>query len=63
LDLTRFFNRFSNIDMAYDVMDSETVSAGEDVTLHFTLEWDLGGISDVGPVDALGILKPKDDGL
>ncbi|KAF5201016.1 Dexh-box atp-dependent rna helicase dexh12, partial [Thalictrum thalictroides] len=62
LDITHFCNRFPNIDVAYNVMDSENIRAGEDVTLHVTLERYLEGISDVGPVDAPRYPKAKEEG-
>ncbi|PIA32529.1 hypothetical protein AQUCO_04400019v1 [Aquilegia coerulea] len=62
LDVARFCNRFPNIDMTYDVIDSENVMVGEDVTLHVTLERDLEGRSDVGPVDAPRYPKAKEEG-
>ena len=38
LDIARFCNRFPNIDLAYDILESDDVSAGENVTLQVTLE-------------------------
>ena len=38
LDIARFCNRFPNIDLAYDILQSDDVSARENVTLQVTLE-------------------------
>ncbi|KAF5190432.1 U5 small nuclear ribonucleoprotein helicase [Thalictrum thalictroides] len=62
LDVAHFCNRFPNIDMTNDVMDSENVMAGEDLTLHVTLEWDLEGRSEYQMWDLLipqGIPMPR----
>ncbi|KAK6913571.1 DEAD/DEAH box helicase domain [Dillenia turbinata] len=62
LDIARFCNRFPNIDMAYDVLESDNVRAGEDITLQVTLERDLEGRMEVGPVDAPRYPKAKEEG-
>lgn len=62
LDIARFCNRFPNIDMAYEVLDGENVAAGENITLQVTLERDLDGRTEVGPVDALRYPKAKEEG-
>ncbi|XP_057975610.1 DExH-box ATP-dependent RNA helicase DExH12 [Malania oleifera] len=62
LDIARFCNRFPNIDLAYDVLKSENVRAGELITLSVTLERDLVGRSEVGPVDAPRYPKAKEEG-
>ncbi|KAL2892261.1 DExH-box ATP-dependent RNA helicase DExH12 [Bienertia sinuspersici] len=62
LDIARFCNRFPNIDMSYEVVESDNIGAGEDVTLVVTLERDLEGRSEVGPVDALRYPKAKEEG-
>ncbi|KAF9624234.1 hypothetical protein IFM89_008969 [Coptis chinensis] len=62
LDIARFCNRFPNIDMMYDVIDSENIRAGDDVMLNVTLERDLEGRSEVGPVDAPRYPKAKEEG-
>uniref|UniRef100_A0A2P2L2Z5 RNA helicase n=1 Tax=Rhizophora mucronata TaxID=61149 RepID=A0A2P2L2Z5_RHIMU len=62
LDIVRFCNRYPNIDLSYEVMDGENVRAGEDITLQVTLERDLEGRTDVGPVDAPRYPKAKEEG-
>lgn len=62
LDIARFCNHFPNIDMAYEVADGENIRAGADVTLQVTLERDLEGRSDVGPVVAPRYPKAKEEG-
>ncbi|KAH9611678.1 hypothetical protein KSS87_017396 [Heliosperma pusillum] len=62
LDIARFCNRFPNIDMTYDVVDSEDIRANKYVTLDVTLERDLEGRTEVGPVDALRYPKAKEEG-
>ncbi|KAK8671368.1 hypothetical protein V6N13_037964 [Hibiscus sabdariffa] len=62
LDIAKFCNRFPNIDLSYEVIDVENVRAGEYVTLQVTLERDLEGKTEVGPVDAPRYPKAKDEG-
>ncbi|KAK9129134.1 hypothetical protein Sjap_009621 [Stephania japonica] len=62
LDIARFCNRFPNIDMAYEVVKSDEVRVGEDVSLQITLERDLEGRSEVGAVDAPRYPKTKEEG-
>ncbi|KAJ1698273.1 hypothetical protein LUZ63_006785 [Rhynchospora breviuscula] len=62
MDIVRFCNRYPNIDMAYEVLDGEDVGPGDNVTLQVTLERDLEGMSEVGPVDAQRFPKPKEEG-
>ncbi|PKA59387.1 DEAD-box ATP-dependent RNA helicase ISE2, chloroplastic [Apostasia shenzhenica] len=62
LDIARFCNRFPNIDLAFEVMDADDIVPGEDVTLQITLERDLEGRLEVGPVDAARYPKPKEEG-
>ncbi|KAF8377551.1 hypothetical protein HHK36_030933 [Tetracentron sinense] len=62
LDIARFCNRFPNIDMTYEVLESDDVRAGEDVSLQVTLERDLEGRSEVGSVDAPRYPKAKEEG-
>ncbi|MBA0780530.1 hypothetical protein Gotri_004622, partial [Gossypium trilobum] len=62
LDIAKFCNRFPNIDLSYEVIDSDNVRAGEYVTLQVTLERDLEGKTEVGPVDAPRYPKAKDEG-
>ncbi|XP_010537248.1 PREDICTED: DExH-box ATP-dependent RNA helicase DExH12 [Tarenaya hassleriana] len=62
LDIARFCNRFPNIDLTYEVVDSEGVTPGREVTLQVTLERDMEGRSEVGPVDAGRYPKTKEEG-
>ncbi|CAN4101060.1 unnamed protein product [Withania somnifera] len=62
LDIARFCNRFPNIDLTYDVLDSDNVSAGDDVSVQVTLERDLEGRTEVGPVFAPRYPKAKEEG-
>ncbi|KDP36726.1 hypothetical protein JCGZ_08017 [Jatropha curcas] len=62
LDIVRFCNRFPNIDMSYEVIDGEHVRVGEDITLQVTLERDMEGRTEVGPVDAPRYPKAKEEG-
>ncbi|XP_075646012.1 DExH-box ATP-dependent RNA helicase DExH12-like [Castanea sativa] len=62
LDIARFCNRFPNIDMTYEVLENDNVRAGEDITLQVTLERDLEGRMEVGPVDAPRYPKAKEEG-
>ncbi|KAE8717867.1 SNRNP200 protein [Hibiscus syriacus] len=62
LDIAKFCNRFPNIDLSYEVIESDSVRAGEYVTLQVTLERDLEGKTEVGPVDAPRYPKAKDEG-
>lgn len=62
LDIARFCNRFPNIDMSYEVLDSDSVRAGEEATVLVTLERDLEGRTEVGPVDAPRYPKAKEEG-
>jgi len=62
MEIARVCNRFPNIDLAHDVLDSDDISAGETVTLQVTLERELEGRQEVGPVDAPRFPKPKEEG-
>ncbi|KAL0361933.1 UNVERIFIED_CONTAM: DExH-box ATP-dependent RNA helicase DExH12 [Sesamum radiatum] len=62
MDIARFCNRFPNIDLTYEVLDSDNVKAGEDVSVHVSLERDLEGRTEVGPVDAPRYPKSKEEG-
>ncbi|KAF7817694.1 DExH-box ATP-dependent RNA helicase DExH12 [Senna tora] len=62
LDIARFCNRFPNIDLSYEVLESDFVRAGEDITVLVTLERDLEGKTEVGPVDAPRYPKAKEEG-
>jgi len=62
LDIARFCNRFPNIDMTYEVVDNGKVRAGRDMMLQVTLERDLEGRTEVGPVDAPRYPKSKEEG-
>ncbi|XP_076912670.1 DExH-box ATP-dependent RNA helicase DExH12-like [Bidens hawaiensis] len=62
MDIAKFCNRFPNIDLSYDVLDSENIIAGEDMTVVVTLERDLEGRTEVRPVDAPRYPKSKEEG-
>ncbi|KAG2697994.1 hypothetical protein I3760_07G130100 [Carya illinoinensis] len=62
LHIAQFCNRFPNIDMTYEVLDSDSVRAGREMTLLVTLERDMEGRTEVGPVDAPRYPKAKDEG-
>ncbi|CAH9084541.1 unnamed protein product [Cuscuta europaea] len=63
MDIARFCNRFPNIEMSYEVVDKDSVSAGgDDISVQVTLERDLEGRTDVGPVFAPRYPKTKDEG-
>ncbi|KAH7852113.1 hypothetical protein Vadar_020837 [Vaccinium darrowii] len=62
MDIARSCNHFPNSDLTYDVVDGDNVRAGEDVSLHVTLERDLGGNTEVGPVDSPRYPKTKGGG-
>ncbi|XWS57030.1 hypothetical protein CRYUN_Cryun09bG0136600 [Craigia yunnanensis] len=62
LDIAKFCNRFPNIDLSYEVIEGENVRAGEYVALQVTLERDLEGRTEVGPVDAPRYPKAKEEG-
>ncbi|KAJ0087179.1 hypothetical protein Patl1_09317 [Pistacia atlantica] len=61
-DIARFCNRFPNIDMSYEVQDGDNIRAGEEITLQVTLERDVEGRTEVGPVDAPRYPKAKEEG-
>ncbi|CAH8318639.1 unnamed protein product [Eruca vesicaria subsp. sativa] len=62
LDIARFCNRFPNIDLTYEVVGSEDVTPGKDVTLLVMLERDMEGRTEVGAVDAPRYPKTKEEG-
>ncbi|KAH7862903.1 hypothetical protein Vadar_010909 [Vaccinium darrowii] len=62
MDIARSCNRFPNIDLTYDMVDGDNVRAGENVSLQVTLERDLEGETEVGPVDAPRYPKTKEEG-
>ncbi|XP_030527383.2 DExH-box ATP-dependent RNA helicase DExH12-like [Rhodamnia argentea] len=62
LDIARFCNRFPNIDLTYEVLNDDSVGAGDDITLQVTLERDMEGRTEVGPVDAPRYPKAKEEG-
>ncbi|KAK9676154.1 hypothetical protein RND81_11G058200 [Saponaria officinalis] len=62
LDIARFCNRFPNIDLSYDVLGADDIRAKKKVLLDVTLERDLEGRTEVGPVDALRYPKAKEEG-
>lgn len=61
-DIARFCNRYPNIDMTYEVLREDDVAAGGVVTLQVTLERDLEGRAEVGPVYAPRFPKAKEEG-
>ncbi|XP_010459790.1 PREDICTED: DExH-box ATP-dependent RNA helicase DExH12 [Camelina sativa] len=62
LDIARFCNRFPNIDLTYEVVDSEEVTPGKEVTLQVMVERDMEGRTEVGAVDSLRYPKTKEEG-
>ncbi|PON97647.1 U5 small nuclear ribonucleoprotein 200 kDa helicase [Trema orientale] len=62
LDIATFCSRFPNIDMTYEVLEGDNVRAGGLITLQVTLERDLEGRMEVGPVDAPHYPKAKEEG-
>ncbi|XP_024003677.1 DExH-box ATP-dependent RNA helicase DExH13 isoform X2 [Eutrema salsugineum] len=62
LDIARFCNRFPNIDLIYEVVDSSEVTPGKEITLQVMLERDMEGRTEVGPVDAPRYPKTKEEG-
>lgn len=50
LDIARFCNRFPNVDLSYEVLHNDSVRTGEDITICVTLERDIDGKTEVGPV-------------
>ncbi|XP_033132908.1 DExH-box ATP-dependent RNA helicase DExH12-like [Brassica rapa] len=62
LDIAKFCNRFPNIDLTYEVVGSEDVTPGKEVTLQVTLERDMEGRTEVGAVDAPRYPKTKEEG-
>ncbi|GJW78543.1 DExH-box ATP-dependent RNA helicase DExH12-like protein [Tanacetum coccineum] len=62
MDIAKFCNRYPNIDLTYDVLDSDNIRAGDDITLMVTIERDLEGRTEVGPVDAPRYPKTKEEG-
>ena len=62
MDIARVCNRFPNIDLAHDVLDTDDIAPGETVTLQVTLEREMEGRQDLGPVDAPRFPKPKEEG-
>jgi pre-mRNA-splicing helicase BRR2 len=62
LDIARFCNRFPNIDLSYEVLHNDSIRTGEDVTICVTLERDIDGKTEVGPVDAPRYPKAKEEG-
>lgn len=62
MDIARFCNRFPNIDLTYEVVNSDNVTGGEKVYIQVNLERDLEGRTEVGPVDAPRYPKSKEEG-
>lgn len=52
LDIAQFCYKYSDIDVAYEVLGTDSVRTGGNVTLLVTLERNLDGRSEVGPVHA-----------
>ncbi|XP_018470327.2 DExH-box ATP-dependent RNA helicase DExH12 [Raphanus sativus] len=62
LDVARFCNHFPNIDLTYEIVGSEDVTPGKEVTLQVTLERDMEGRTEVGAVEAPRYPKTKEEG-
>ncbi|XP_060170632.1 DExH-box ATP-dependent RNA helicase DExH12-like isoform X2 [Lycium barbarum] len=62
MDIYGFCNQYPDIDLTYDVLDGGKVRAGDDVTLQVTLERNLEGRTEVGPVFAPRYPKDKEEG-
>ncbi|KAI5392549.1 DExH-box ATP-dependent RNA helicase DExH13 [Lathyrus oleraceus] len=62
LDIARFCNHFPNIDLSYEVLHNDTVQIEEDITVYVTLERDLEGRIEVGPVHSPRYPKAKEEG-
>ncbi|CAL5322251.1 unnamed protein product [Camellia sinensis] len=62
MDTARFCNCYPNVDLMYDVLDSDNVRVGKDVSLQFTLQRDIEGQTEVGPVDAPRYPIAKEEG-
>ncbi|KAL7117148.1 hypothetical protein ACP275_03G053900 [Erythranthe tilingii] len=62
MDIARCCNRLPDIDLTYDVTNEDNVRAGEDISVHVSLERDLQGRTEVGPVNAPRYPKSKEEG-
>ncbi|KAF3647169.1 hypothetical protein T459_32880 [Capsicum annuum] len=62
MDIDHFCEGYPYIDLTYDVLGGGNVRAGDNVTLQVTLERDLKGRSEVGPVLAPKYPKDKEEG-
>ncbi|MCO5583854.1 hypothetical protein L7F22_037769 [Adiantum nelumboides] len=63
MDIARVCNRLPNIDVAYEVVDADEITAGDKVTLQVSLERELSeSMQELGPVDAPRFPKPKQEG-
>ncbi|OIT02580.1 dexh-box atp-dependent rna helicase dexh12 [Nicotiana attenuata] len=62
MDIERFCNRFPDIDLTYDVLESDNVRAGDNVSVQVTVERDIKGRAEVGPVFAPRYPKAKEEG-
>ncbi|KAG2296108.1 hypothetical protein Bca52824_042777 [Brassica carinata] len=64
LDIARFCNRYPNIDLAYEVVDSKEVTPGKEITLQLMLQRDMEmeGRTQVGSVEAPRYPKTKEEG-
>ncbi|KAI5074534.1 hypothetical protein GOP47_0010495 [Adiantum capillus-veneris] len=61
LDIARVCNRFPNIDVTYEIVDADQITAGDNVTLQVSLERELDSRQELGPVDAPRFPKPKQE--
>ncbi|CAI7778033.1 unnamed protein product [Closterium sp. NIES-53] len=61
-DVARVCNRFPSIDLNYELINGQDVTAGENLVMQVTLERDIEPGQELGPVDAPRFPKPKDEG-
>ncbi|KFK37089.1 hypothetical protein AALP_AA4G211800 [Arabis alpina] len=62
LDIARFCNRFPNIDLTYEIVGSDEVTPGKEITLQVMVERDMEGRTEIGPVEAPRYPKTKEEG-
>ncbi|KAM1767239.1 hypothetical protein ACFX12_045349 [Malus domestica] len=63
LDVQRFCNWFPDIDVKYEVLGCESINAGEEkIILQVSLNRELDGWTEAGPVDAPRYPKGKEEG-
>ncbi|KAK1376812.1 U5 small nuclear ribonucleoprotein helicase [Heracleum sosnowskyi] len=60
--IAKFCNSYPDISLTSNVLDSEDIRAGENINLQVTLERNLKGRTEVGPVDAPNYPKTKEEG-